>query len=76
MADTYENDITEARKIWNCGPITNGPNLTIDCIKGVQYLNEIKDSVEAGLQWVSKEVCLVLAWQFFNNETYYRLCCG
>ena len=28
----------------------------IDCTKGVQYLNEIKDSVVAGFQWASKEV--------------------
>merc|ERR1712173_23330 len=51
LADTYEYDITEARKIWCFGPDTNGPNLMIDCTKGVQYLNEIKDSVVAGFQW-------------------------
>ena len=28
----------------------------MDCSKGVQYLNEIKDSVIAGFQWASKEV--------------------
>jgi elongation factor 2 len=27
----------------------------MDCTKGVQYLNEIKDSVVAGFQWASKE---------------------
>merc|ERR1712176_1424642 len=37
------------------GPDTNGPNLLIDCSKGVQYLNEIKDSVVAGFQWATKE---------------------
>ena len=56
MADKYEYDITEARKIWCFGPDTTGPNLLIDCTKGVQYLNEIKDSVVAGFQWASKEV--------------------
>merc|ERR1712079_827257 len=55
LADTYEYDITEARKIWCFGPDTNGPNLMIDATKGVQYLNEIKDSVIAGFQWASKE---------------------
>lgn len=55
MADKYEYDITEARKIWCFGPDTTGPNLLIDCTKGVQYLNEIKDSVVAGFQWASKE---------------------
>jgi len=55
LADKYEYDISEARKIWCFGPDTNGPNLMIDCTKGVQYLNEIKDSVVAGFQWASKE---------------------
>jgi len=55
LADKYDYDITEARKIWCFGPDTNGPNLLMDCTKGVQYLNEIKDSVVAGFQWASKE---------------------
>lgn len=55
LADKYEYDITEARKIWCFGPDTNGPNILMDCTKGVQYLNEIKDSVVAGFQWASKE---------------------
>jgi elongation factor 2 len=55
LADKYEYDITEARKIWCFGPDTMGPNLMIDCSKGVQYLNEIKDSVVAGFQWATKE---------------------
>jgi elongation factor 2 len=55
LADKYEYDITEARKIWCFGPDTLGPNIVIDATKGVQYLNEIKDSVIAGFQWASKE---------------------
>jgi len=55
LADKYEYDITEARKIWCFGPDTMGPNIVIDATKGVQYLNEIKDSVVAGFQWASKE---------------------
>merc|ERR1712117_706582 len=58
LADKYEYDITEARKIWCFGPDTNGPNLLMDVTKGVQYLNEIKDSVVAGFQWATKEGCL------------------
>eukprot|EP00795_Rhopilema_esculentum_P006390 gene6390-11829_t len=55
LADKYEYDATEARKIWCFGPEGTGPNLMIDASKGVQYLNEIKDSVVAGFQWATKE---------------------
>ncbi|XP_070541892.1 elongation factor 2b-like [Ptychodera flava] len=55
LADTYEWDVNEARKVWCFGPEGTGPNLVLDCTKGVQYLNEIKDSVVAGFQWASKE---------------------
>merc|ERR1712042_188346 len=55
LADKYEWDVGEARKIWCFGPEGTGPNMVIDVSKGVQYLNEIKDSVVAGFQWASKE---------------------
>lgn len=55
MAEKYDYDPTEARKIWCFGPEGTGANLVIDVTKGVQYLNEIKDSVVAGFQWASKE---------------------
>lgn len=56
LADTYNWDVTEAKKIWCFGPEGNGPNLLVDVTKGVQYLNEIKDSMVAGFQWATKEV--------------------
>lgn len=55
LAEKYEYDVTEARKIWCFGPDGTGPNLLMDVTKGVQYLNEIKDSVVAGFQWATKE---------------------
>jgi len=55
LAEKYNWDVTEARKIWSFGPNTNGPNVLVDVTKGVQYLNEIKDSMIAALQWVTKE---------------------
>ncbi|XP_074491882.1 elongation factor 2b-like [Sebastes fasciatus] len=55
LADKYEWDVGEARKIWCFGPDGTGPNLLVDVTKGVQYLNEIKDSVVAGFQWAVKE---------------------
>jgi len=58
LADTYGWDVTDARKIWCFGPETTGPNLLVDVTKGVQYLNEIKDSCVAAFQWATKEgVC-------------------
>merc|ERR1712227_671467 len=58
LADTYGWDVADARKIWCFGPETTGPNLLVDVTKGVQYLNEIKDSCVAAFQWATKEgVC-------------------
>ncbi|XP_042354364.1 elongation factor 2 [Plectropomus leopardus] len=58
LAEKYEWDVTEVRKIWCFGPDGSGPNLLVDVTKGVQYLSEIKDSVIAGFQWASKEGAL------------------
>ncbi|EGD79774.1 elongation factor 2 [Salpingoeca rosetta] len=55
LADNFEWDLTDARKIWCFGPEGTGPNVVVDVSKGVQYLNEIKDSVVAGFQWATKE---------------------
>ena len=56
LAEKYEWDVTEARKIWSFGPEGTGSNVVVDVTKGVQYLNEIKDSVVAAFQWATKEV--------------------
>ena len=56
MADKYGWDKElGAKKIWCFGPDTTGPNLIVDMCKGVQYLNEIKDSCVAAFQWATKE---------------------
>jgi elongation factor 2 len=55
LAEKFDMDVTESRKIWCFGPDGSGPNLLMDCTKGVQYLNEIKDSMIAGFQWATKE---------------------
>jgi elongation factor 2 len=58
LADEFSWDVTDARKIWCFGPDTTGPNLLVDVTKGVQYLNEIKDSCVAAFQWATKDgVC-------------------
>ena len=55
LADEFGWDVADARRIWCFGPDTNGPNLLVDTTKGVQYLNEIRDSCVAGFQWATKE---------------------
>jgi len=55
LCDNYGFDATEAMKIWTFGPEQTGANIVVDVTKGVQYLNEIKDSVVAGFQWATKE---------------------
>jgi len=55
LCNQFEFDATDAMKIWTFGPESTGANLLVDTTKGVQYLNEIKDSCVAGFQWASKE---------------------
>ncbi|EGD98566.1 elongation factor 2 [Trichophyton tonsurans CBS 112818] len=55
LADEYEWDVTDARKIWCFGPDTSGANVLVDQTKAVQYLNEIKDSFVSGFQWATRE---------------------
>merc|ERR1712096_39197 len=55
LVDEFSWDKTDATKIWCFGPDTTGANMFVDVAKGVQFLNEIKDSVEAAFQWATKE---------------------
>jgi len=55
LVEEFEWDKTDSQKIWAFGPDTNGPNIIVDVAKGVQFLNEIKDSVEAAFQWATRE---------------------
>merc|ERR1712228_677745 len=55
LQDDFEWDPNDAKKIWCFGPDTTGPNMLVDVTKQVQYLNEIKDSMEAAFQWATKE---------------------
>lgn len=55
LATQFHWDVTEARKIWSFGPEPQkGLNVFVDCTKGIQYLNEIRDNVVAGFNWVSQ----------------------
>jgi elongation factor 2 len=55
LVDMYGFDPNDAKKVWAFGPETTGPNLLVDKTSGVQYLNEIRDSMESVFQWASKE---------------------
>jgi len=55
LQQEYEIDQNDGRRIWCFGPEGTGPNLLFDTTKGVQYLNEIKDSCAAAFAWVTKE---------------------
>ena len=55
LQDDFEWDPNDAKKIWCFGPDTTGPNVFVDVTKAVQYLQEIKDSVEAAFQWATRE---------------------
>merc|ERR1712022_72435 len=45
FTEKYNWDKSAALKIWSFGPDGMGPNMVVDDTKGVQYLNEIKDSI-------------------------------
>lgn len=55
LVDDFEWEKADAQKIWCFGPDHNGPNLLVDTTKAVQYLHEIKDSIESAFQWVTRE---------------------
>lgn len=58
LAEEFGWDKDLAKKIWCFGPDTMGPNMLTDVTKGVQYLNEIRDSCIAAFQWAAKEGAL------------------
>jgi len=55
LCDDYGWDQNDAKKIWCFGPEAEGANVVVDVSKGVQYLNEIKDSAVAAFSWATKE---------------------
>lgn len=55
LADDFGWDKNEALKIWSFGPENTGACLLVDATKGVQFMNEIKDSCENAFQWATKE---------------------
>ena len=59
LQDEYGIDQNDGRRIWCFGPDNTGPNLLMDQTRGVQYLNEIKDSCSIAFSWVTREGILI-----------------
>jgi elongation factor 2 len=55
LKEKYEWDAADVKKIWTYGPDGSGPNVIVDVTKGVQNMNEMKDSFVAAWQWATKE---------------------
>lgn len=55
LNEVHNWDVGDARKIWAFGPDSIGPNVVVDMTKGVQYLNEVKDSIVSAFQIASRE---------------------
>jgi translation elongation factor EF-G len=55
LADDFGWDKEETTKIWCFGPDNTGPNMVVDITKGVQYMNELKESIVSSFQWASKQ---------------------
>ena len=54
LIDKYEWDQHDAKKLWVFGPDQLGPNFLVDQTKAVQYLNEIRTSMESSFQDVTR----------------------
>jgi len=58
LCEKYGWEALDARKIWCFGPDAGGANILLDQTKGIQNLNEIKDSCVAAFQWATNESVL------------------
>lgn len=53
LSDEYGWEKEHTLKIWGFGPEQTGANVIVDITKGIQYMNEIKDSMTSGWQIVT-----------------------
>jgi elongation factor 2 len=58
LVDEFSWSKDEALKIWTFGPENIGANVLVDVTKGVQYMDEVRDSLDNSFQWVSKQAIL------------------
>lgn len=55
LSTNYGWDPNDVKKLWDFGPDNSGANVLVDTTTGVQYLNEIRDSMQNGFQWATRE---------------------
>jgi elongation factor 2 len=61
LVDQYGWDKTDSLKLWGFGPAPEeaggsyGANVLVDQTRAIQYLNEIKESVNSGLLWAGRQ---------------------
>ena len=55
LVEEFNWDKDATLKIWCFGPENQGPNMLVDTTKGIQYMNEIKDSMNSAFQQATKE---------------------
>ena len=55
LVDEFDWEKDDTTKIWCFGPENVGPNMVVDVTKGVQYMNEIKESMVSSFQWASRQ---------------------
>jgi elongation factor 2 len=58
LVEEFNWDKDDTQRIWGFGPENSGPNMLVDLTKGVQFMNEIKDSMESAFQWSTKEAAM------------------
>ena len=55
LVEEFQWEKEASMKIWCFGPENQGPNILVDLTKGIQYMNEIKDSISTAFQHATKE---------------------
>jgi elongation factor 2 len=55
LVEEFDWEKDDTTKIWCFGPENTGPNVVVDITKGVQYMNEIKESVVSSFQNTAKQ---------------------
>jgi hypothetical protein len=55
LVEEFDWEKDDTTKIWCFGPDNVGPNMVVDITKGVQYMNEIKESIVSSFQNTARQ---------------------